>query len=62
MFSGFSKDWCQKFVTGIFAHNSKTVNDAVKSQARGQNYWSRALNEVWHISVAQILLEIQQNI
>ena len=37
------RDWCQKFATGTFAHNSKTVNDTVKSQTRGQNYWSRAL-------------------
>ena len=39
----WAKDWCQKFATGIFAHNSKTVNDTIKSQTRGQNYWPRAL-------------------
>ena len=37
------RDWCRKFATGILAHNSKTVNDIVKSEAKGQNYWSRAL-------------------
>ena len=38
-----SRDWWRKFATVIFVHKSKTVNDRVKSEARGQNYWSRAL-------------------
>ena len=37
------RDCCRKFVTGIFVHNSGAVNPKVKSQARGQNNWSRAL-------------------
>ena len=38
-----SRDWWQKFATSIFVHKSKTINDRVKSQARGQNYCLRAL-------------------
>ena len=38
------------------------VTPRVKTQARGQDNRPRALNEVLYISVAEILLDIQQNL
>ena len=51
----------KKKFTNVFYHTEKMTSPRVKSQARGQNNTGKALqNEVLCISVAQLLLEIQE--
>ena len=46
--------------TNILLHAAKMIDPRVKTQARGHNNRSRALKWGIVISVAQLLLEIQQ--
>ena len=39
---------------------TKVIIPRVKTQAKGQNDWSRALNEILYAFVAQVFFEIQQ--